>query len=185
MYLYQEYRYILITAYIYTDIYTYHSLQFLIESCLAARLKIADDNSQLPYIFDKFLKMLFKIVKLLRHVEKKYNYTLRRNNNKTFIKIGVVKKGSVWASWWYTFRQCTSQSGTGTVSCRGNDNRVNVKGLELPQSVVRTEKPNNERWYQRGKSFFLLIFYHLSTTRDRTVERIFFKSMNPPFIAIH
>lgn len=132
----------------------HYCLQFLIESCLAARLKIADDNSQLSYIFDKFLKMLFKIVKLLGHAETKYNYTWRRNYNKTLTKMAWELPGGSLSD-----SECTSQSKTGTVCCPGNGNGVNVKCDELLKNVVGKKK-NKQTLISERKVFIYSVFFY-------------------------
>ena len=42
--------------------------QFLVEYCLAAGLEVADDDSQLSNILDKFLQMLLQIIKFFSHL---------------------------------------------------------------------------------------------------------------------
>lgn len=44
-----------------------HISQFLVESCLAARLKVAHDDSQLSNILDKLLQVFFEVIELFRH----------------------------------------------------------------------------------------------------------------------
>lgn len=43
------------------------SSQFLVQSCLATRLKVADDDSELPYVLDEFLQVLLQVVKFFSH----------------------------------------------------------------------------------------------------------------------
>lgn len=44
-----------------------HDSQFLVESCLAAGLEVADDDSQLSNILDKFLQMLLQVIEFFGH----------------------------------------------------------------------------------------------------------------------
>lgn len=48
---------------------TKHGSQFLVQSCLATRLKVADDDAQLSNVLDKFLQMLLQIVKFFSHYD--------------------------------------------------------------------------------------------------------------------
>lgn len=42
--------------------------QFLVEDCLTAGLEVADDDSQLSDILDKFLQMFLKVVEFFSHI---------------------------------------------------------------------------------------------------------------------
>lgn len=62
--------------------------QFLVKNGLAARLEVADDDSQLSNILNKFLQMFLQAIKFLSHFTNSsfsIKYKLKQNGLKTFL----------------------------------------------------------------------------------------------------
>lgn len=107
--------------------FTQEYSQFLVKNGLAARLEIADDDSQLSNILNKFLQVFLQAIKFFSHFNKcsfSNKYKWKSHYLKTFLchiyTISLRSRTPRQTHNWNALRHCFSQSLRGRFCCHGN-----------------------------------------------------------------